>query len=219
MLEDNQHLSVNYRSIKKNALKNIVNIGDVFGVFKVIEEVKVKTEKCNKTLWKTVNINTGEEYITSGSYLYEIKRRTDKKFKEQYQLGFRRYLYRYNQKNAKSRNHSYNLIFQQFSDLIYQNCYYCRCESRLTSGDLLKKRGDTKQPPIRYNGIDRLDPNIGYQLDNCVPCCPKCNYMKHVMQEQEFLDQVEKIYKFKIDKSSTTIENVSNIDISEQSTL
>ena len=82
MLEDNQHLSVNYRSIKKNALKNIVNIGDVFGVFKVIEEVKVKTEKCNKTLWKTVNINTGEEYITSGSYLYEIKRRTDKKFKE-----------------------------------------------------------------------------------------------------------------------------------------
>lgn len=43
---ENQQPSINYRSIKKNALKYPVNIGEVYGVYKVIEEVKIPTEKC-----------------------------------------------------------------------------------------------------------------------------------------------------------------------------
>lgn len=66
----------------------------------------------------------------------------------------------------------------------------------MVTKEIFKRRCDTHQPPIAYNGIDRLNPNIGYQKDNCVSCCTICNYMKHTLQKEDFLKQVEKIYDF-----------------------
>lgn len=36
------------------------------------------------------------------------------------------------------------------------------------------------------NGIDRVDNTKGYTVDNVVPCCSKCNYMKRDMTQEEF---------------------------------
>lgn len=202
---ENQQPSINYRSIKKNALKYPVKVGNIFGVYKVVEEIKIPTAKCFITKWKCININTGQEYISRGSYLYKLKDRVDSKFDKEHQLGLRNWLYRYSQKNAKSRGHSYNLSFEEFNSIISKSCHYCGEPPKMVSKEILKHRGDTHQPPIAYNGIDRINPKIGYQMDNCVPCCPTCNYMKHTLQKEDFLKQVEKVYNFCINKGSTTI--------------
>lgn len=45
------------------------------------------------------------------------------------------------------------------------------------------------------NGIDRVDNNKGYTLNNCVPCCKTCNQAKHRLSQEYFIEWVEKIYK------------------------
>ena len=202
---ENQQPSVNYRSIKKNAQKYIVNVGEIYGVYEVVEEVKIPTSKCYITKWKCRNINTGKEFLYGASYIHKLGERVNNKFKEEYQLGFRRYLYRAYKLGANSRHHSFNLSFEDFNNIISKPCYYCGEPPREVSKEILIKRGDTHQPPIKYNGVDRINPDIGYQIDNCVPCCPICNYMKHTLQEHEFLSHIQKIYNHKINKGSTTI--------------
>ena len=48
-----------------------------------------------------------------------------------------------------------------------------------------------------YNGIDRLDNKLGYEEENCVPCCYLCNRMKWSITEKDFLAQISKIFKNK----------------------
>ena len=208
---DNQQPSTNYRSVKKNALKYPVKVGEIYGVYKVIEEVKIPTKKCFRTLWKCENINTNQTFLYSGAYLHHLKDRVINKFNNERQLGLRNFLFRSSKKNAFNRKHKFLLTFEEFDNLISQSCYYCGEEPREASAELLKHRGDTHQPTIRYNGIDRLDPTKDYTIDNCVPCCPTCNYMKHVQQKEDFLKKVEQIYKHLISKGSTTISKESTL--------
>lgn len=63
-------------------------------------------------------------------------------------------------KGAKSRNIIFNLSKEQFYNLISQPCYYC---------------GEKEKD---YNGIDRVNSQQGYEINNCVPCCEYCNKMK-----------------------------------------
>ncbi len=92
-------------------------------------------------------------------------------------------------KSASTRFIDFNLSFDEFYDLTGQNCSYCNSEpygkrSQIgTHGDFI------------YNGIDRVDNTIGYELDNCVPCCKKCNYAKHKMSVGEFINLIENIYQ------------------------
>ena len=48
-----------------------------------------------------------------------------------------------------------------------------------------------------YNGIDRIDNNKGYTIDNIVPCCHICNQAKSSFTLQEFQDWIEKVYQNK----------------------
>jgi len=42
-------------------------------------------------------------------------------------------------------------------------------------------------------GLDRIDNNIGYINTNVVPCCTTCNWMKHSMSQEMFINQCKKI--------------------------
>lgn len=208
---ENQQPSVNYRSIKKNALKHPVNVGEIYGVYRVIKEVKTQTKKCIVTKWNCINVHTGKSITCTNSYLYKVRDRVLAKSEKFNQLGFRNYLYRNSIVGAKNRGHSFSLSFEEFNDIISKPCYYCGEPPKLINKELLIKRGDTHQLPIKYNGIDRLNPDEGYTIDNCVPCCSICNYMKHTQQKEDFLRHVEKVYNFSINKGSTTIPNGSTL--------
>lgn len=94
--------------------------------------------------------------------------------------------------NAKVRNISWNLTDSEFLELVNKSCAYC---------------GHTQE----YNGIDRIDSNKGYTINNCVPCCSWCNTMKLDHSLEEFLQHITNIYNFQKEKQgSTTIENTTD---------
>lgn len=96
-------------------------------------------------------------------------------------------------KSSHNRNLEFNLSDDEFRHIIKQNCYYC--------GNSPSKKFKVKgrnHVAYSYNGIDRVDNNLGYILENCVPCCETCNFMKRVMGYEEFLEHIESIYKYRI---------------------
>ena len=46
---------------------------------------------------------------------------------------------------------------------------------------------------MRVNGIDRLDSNVCYTVENCRPCCKDCNYMKGTYDPRTFIERAKKI--------------------------
>jgi hypothetical protein len=50
--------------------------------------------------------------------------------------------------------------------------------------------------PNELNGLDRIDNNKGYTIDNVVPCCKNCNWAKNDLSINEFKKHIEKIYHY-----------------------
>lgn len=73
------------------------------------------------------------------------------------------------------RKISFTLSKIDFALIISTPCYYC--------GDLQEN----------FNGIDRINPNIGYTLKNSVSCCTMCNYMKNHFKLESFIERCKKI--------------------------
>lgn len=89
--------------------------------------------------------------------------------------------------NARKRNLDFSLSKEQFKEIINKNCYYCNIIPK-------QKARDKKQKGyILYNGIDRIENNRGYFLDNCIPCCGICNRMKMGMSFKDFITHIRNI--------------------------
>ena len=88
---------------------------------------------------------------------------------------------------AKQRNIEWNISDDIFYSLITMPCHYC--------GDLPSnvRRSGKYNGDFVYNGIDRVDNNLGYIQSNCVPCCITCNKMKLDMSLESFLAHIQKI--------------------------
>lgn len=108
----------------------------------------------------------------------------------------------YYRTGAKVRNLNWNLTEEQFKNLIKGNCVYCGSEATE------RKTIAYKNEYERINGIDRVSSEKGYDIDNCVSCCSKCNLMKSNFSKEVFLNHVSKIYNYST-SSSTTISKES----------
>ena len=80
--------------------------------------------------------------------------------------------------NAKIRGHIWDIPKDIGYYLISSPCAYC--------GQIEEK----------FNGLDRVDSNGEYTIDNVVPCCRYCNYAKNNMSIEEFKNHITKIYKY-----------------------
>ena len=86
---------------------------------------------------------------------------------------------RYRQ-SAKKRNLSFTLTLESFKNLITSPCHYC---NKIIPN---KNRFEIDED-VAVVGVDRKDSNIGYEIDNCLPCCSNCNYMKRDQSYDNFL--------------------------------
>ena len=96
--------------------------------------------------------------------------------------------YSYNQysQDSKKRKKDFLLTKDEYYDIKEKNCYIC-----------LRPNTDS-----HTNGIDRIDPALGYTTKNSAPCCGDCNYMKNDFDYQFFKDHISIIYSnFPIDSS------------------
>lgn len=84
-------------------------------------------------------------------------------------------------KGAKKRGYSYELTEEQFAELTQKNCYYCGAKPKGHYGKYI------------YSGIDRIDNDKGYVMDNVVPCCKFCNRKKSNLTLQEFKNWIKKV--------------------------
>ena len=92
-------------------------------------------------------------------------------------------LWRCIQKNAYKRGLLFTLSESDFERLVIQPCIYCGFHSS-----------------TRLNGIDRVDNNKGYIIENCITCCKMCNVMKNIQHPIEFLDKVNGIADYYLHK-------------------
>ncbi len=76
-------------------------------------------------------------------------------------------------KHAKKLDVKYELTENEFEMFVNNCCYYCGKAPR--------------------NGIDRVNPTMGYVLNNCVSCCKICNYMKRNLTKEQFLNHIHKV--------------------------
>lgn len=97
-------------------------------------------------------------------------------------------LYSKYKREALKRNLEFKLTKDELISLSKRNCNYCNIEP------LQKYYKKTNSDKLLYNGIDRVNNEKGYLLENCVPCCIKCNTAKNNLSLEEFKSLISKIY-------------------------
>jgi len=92
-------------------------------------------------------------------------------------------------RSAKDRKIEFGLTINQAKELFEGNCHYCDSSPSITytSSNLAGE--------YAWNGIDRVNPDKGYLLDNCVSCCSRCNFAKGTMPAIEFKDWIKRVYQ------------------------
>lgn len=96
------------------------------------------------------------------------------------------------------RGKSFNISKQEYIDNFWdKKCIYCGRDS--------------------FGGIDRVDNNIGYEINNCVPCCWDCNTMKRTKTPAEFINDCRTIAKNNKYKYLTRkdLKDCSDLDTNE----
>lgn len=87
------------------------------------------------------------------------------------------------------------LTIEDFKTIIKKPCFYCWVEYSMEIKDRIRKN-IISDITIKYNWIDRIDSNIWYEINNCVPCCSNCNMAKRLMTQTAFFDWIKRVYKF-----------------------
>lgn len=85
--------------------------------------------------------------------------------------------YRYYCRQAEDRGYDITLTKEQLHDIVTKECDYC---------DHIDED---------FNGIDRIDNDIGYTIENVVPACKNCNNMKNTMCKEVFVTRCMNIAK------------------------
>jgi hypothetical protein len=110
-------------------------------------------------------------------------------------LAIKNHLYYDYKKSAQKKKKPFNLSFEDFIKLIQTNCHYCGIEPQQRG---LKR--EIRGRDFAYNGIDRVDNNIGYIEGNCVACCEQCNNSKKNLTLEQWLEWIKRITSFQANK-------------------
>jgi hypothetical protein len=83
---------------------------------------------------------------------------------------------------AQGTNRIMGMEKATFDTLLLQDCFYC---------------GKKNNPPLHFNGVDRIDStNRSYELSNVVSCCKTCNSLKWSFAREVFLQHVRRVALF-----------------------
>ena len=76
--------------------------------------------------------------------------------------------------NAKNQGRTFCLTDEEFAAFWQKPCAYCGSE-------------------IQTIGLDRLDNDKGYTINNVAPCCKYCNYGKRTRTPEEYIEHCHKV--------------------------
>lgn len=171
-----------------------VKIGDTYARLTVISEpvsIRNKSGKCERFVKckcscgvvRDFSLNSLRMNLTTSCGCYNKEMISKRKISDLERVE--NSLIREYKHSAKQRNITYNLSDNLLLQLVKEPCNYCNSEP------FKPHREDNN---FLYNGLDRIDNNIGYLESNVVPCCFICNKMKGVLNEGEFMEHLNKIF-------------------------
>jgi hypothetical protein len=179
--------------MKRIESKHSLKKDDKFGRLTIISytdrpgkkgEYKCECECGNITYSSTDSLKRGR----SRSCGCLMKEKASDRFKLPDNLGFIKELYRNYKSSAIRRKYDFNLDISKFRDIIESPCYYCN------EKDSMGAYGFHKGINYRYNGVDRVNNEIGYIDGNVVACCKICNNSKSTLTNKDFKNWILKIY-------------------------
>lgn len=97
---------------------------------------------------------------------------------------------------AEKRNYSFELTKEQFNDLIVSDCHYCGDKPSMYYKYGKGKSGE-RYTDFKYNGVDRVNNDIGYVKHNVVSCCKICNNSKSTLTQLEWDEWLKRIFDFR----------------------
>jgi hypothetical protein len=101
------------------------------------------------------------------------------------------------------------ITFEEFYKLSSQPCDYCGTTLYSTR----KSRNDAVQKlEWKYNGLDRVNNNLPHTLENCVPCCWKCNNDKGRSTREEFIEITNRRYEWRQLQDKLAIEKQKHLE-------
>jgi len=111
---------------------------------------------------------------------------------------------------AKSIRHVYkqrysdgNLKIEEMYKLSQLPCYYCGLEksNKINRASHVKKSSQFAKDTgdYFYNGLDRIDYNLKHDINNIVPACCHCNFIKRDLSYNDFMTWVSRL-KLKYNK-------------------
>ncbi len=92
-------------------------------------------------------------------------------------------------KSAKLRGHVFELSREEFRGITSQPCHYCGAPPVIKFKAAKGTNGD-----YYGNGVDRIDNEGGYTIDNSAPCCTVCNNAKGRMSRYDFADWIIRVF-------------------------
>lgn len=98
------------------------------------------------------------------------------------------YVYLAYRGSALARGIIFDIEKQDFLEIIKMDCAYCGC-----GPSNMRKPRSSNGSPFLYNGIDRIDSDLGYVLGNVTASCQRCNFMKGSLGRNEFIEHLKRI--------------------------
>lgn len=165
---------VREKEYSEKSKKTHLEVGAIFGSLTVLKRLE---NDPHNSRWACKCV-CGREHSVTGGNLRDgsttscgCLRKKDAAFKRVY-TDYRQ--------NAKNRGIEFLLTETQFRSLTSSPCYY----TGRTPSNTRKARGGSVYV---HNGVDRLDSDKGYTIENCVPCCSDVNYAKRIMEYSDFI--------------------------------
>lgn len=167
-------------------------IGQIFGTVEVLglDHIEEKISS-NKTYYYVYYLTRCTKCHKESIRLRNISqwKKTDgcKKCDNVFEESSYNSLYNTYKYGAKTRNINWNLTPKEFLNIITKPCFYCG-----STGE--ERQRDCGKSKLKVNGIDRVNSSLDYSVDNCVPCCTMCNYMKQDYPQKLFINQIHRIH-------------------------
>lgn len=191
--------------MRKSRYKDLLIVGKKIGKLTVLEKFTLPKKrgyfcKCICSCGKYTTVSLYELIRKKHSKSCGCNRRGQRKNIKDVCINI---LYASFKATAKHRKIDYHLNKDDITNLVFKPCYYCESPPKQK-----KYVHNLDKNYILYNGLDRVDNNIGYIKDNVVTCCWTCNSMKAGLSCVDFYRHISKIYS-KINEK-TAIDNYKN---------
>lgn len=106
-------------------------------------------------------------------------------------------------RGAKERSIDFDLSDEEFVSISSLKCFYCGASPKE-----MKSKSKFKTE-LFTNGLDRVNNDEGYRLNNCVSCCSDCNVAKRALSLEEFEDLIVRQYETLVSRRASDLRSVA----------